>query len=329
MPDGNAGKTKPATKKIIMELFDLVYKIYFSLPNFGRIGKLGKGVDRAMDIYGLHKLFNKIVPAYVKKHKPSESGLNTTPRDEQYIVSITSFPARVGEAWISFECLMRQTVKPDRIILWLAEEQFPDRKLPESLTAFTKRGLEIRFCEDLKSHKKYYYTIKENPEANVITLDDDLFYDKYIIENLVALHKQFPKNVVTNRAHKMTFDGDKLKPYSKWKHNVVQNVPSFLLLHTSGAGTLFPPGSLPEVTFDKELIHELSYRSDDVWLKMMTILGGVQVVTNGRYNKDLITTGSTQTESLVSTNSKKGGKDQQLLSVMRHFNINIADYKSR
>jgi hypothetical protein len=293
-----------------MRLFDYIYKIYFSLPNFGRVGKFGKGIDRAMDIYLLKKIFDKIVTRNLVE-KSTDYALNTTKRDETYIVSITSFPARISEAWISLECIMRQTFKPDKITLWLAEEQFPDKVLPESLLAFEKRGLEIRFCDDLKSHKKYYYSILENPEANIITLDDDLFYDKFIIENLVALHKKFPKNIVTNRAHKMTFRDGKLRPYKQWNHNVTQAEPSFLLLHTSGAGTLFPPHILPKETFDKDLIKTLSY---------------VKVVTNDKYNKDLVTTGKTQVESLVSTNSKGGGKDQQLLNVMKHFNINISDY---
>lgn len=308
-----------------MKLFDFIYRVYFGLPNFGRIGKFGKGIDRAMDIYVLKKIFDRL-SAKLITGSTGEHGLNTEKRDETYIVSMTSFPARIDEAWISLEYIMRQTFKPDRIILWLAEEQFPDKVLPESLLAFQKRGLEIRFCDDLKSHKKYYYTILENPEANVITLDDDLYYDRYIIENLVGLHKKFPKNIVTNRAHKMTFSGTKLKPYSKWDHNVTQSEPSFLLLHTSGAGTLFPPNILPKETFDKNLIKTLSYRSDDVWLKIMSIFAGVKVVTNSKYNKDLITTGSTQAESLVSTNSKKGGKDIQLVNVMQHFDIKISDY---
>ena len=39
-----------------------------------------------------------------------------------------------------------------------------------------KRGLTIRFCEDLKAHKKYYYAFKEYPDDIVITVDDDVIY---------------------------------------------------------------------------------------------------------------------------------------------------------
>src|SRR5699024_12638905 len=60
-------------------------------------------------------------------------------------------------------CLLRQTYPPDKIILWLAKEQFEGRNtLPNNLLDLEKRGLEIVFCdEDLRSHKKYYYAIKK------------------------------------------------------------------------------------------------------------------------------------------------------------------------
>lgn len=310
-----------------MNLINFLYRLYFSLPNFGRLGKLGKGIDRGLDTYVLKKIFDKKVPGLFRKENSSESGINSLTRDEKYIVSLTSFPARIREAWISIECILRQSYKPDRIILWLAEEQFPERKLPQNLRDLQKRGLEIEFCEDLKSHKKYYYAMKRYPDANIITLDDDLYYDSYVIENLVELHKKYPENIVANRAHRITFKKGVVKPYKNWKHNVTEKIPSYLLLHTSGAGVLFPPKVLPEKAFDKEEIRKLSFRSDDVWLKIMSILGEVKIVTNSRYNKDFITAGGTQAESLVSTNSKKGGKDIQLKNVCSYYKIDLAKIK--
>jgi hypothetical protein len=46
---------------------------------------------------------------------------------EKAIASLTSFPARINHTYISIECLLRQSVNPDRIILWLAEDQFPNQ----------------------------------------------------------------------------------------------------------------------------------------------------------------------------------------------------------
>jgi hypothetical protein len=293
------------------------------LPNFGRIGKVGKGIDRVLDIYILKKIYDWYAPKKFIKENSKELGINTEKREEEYIVSLTSFPARINLSWISIECLMRQSFKPDRIILWLAEEQIDMDELPESLLILKGRGLEIEFCDDIKSHKKYFYAMKNYPNANILTFDDDLYYDSYVVENLIKLHEKFPKNIVSNRAHKIRFSGDKLMPYRIWHHNVIDNEPSFKLFHTSGAGVLFPGGCLAKETFDKDLIKELSLRSDDVWLKVMSIRNDIKLVTNDRYNKDFSTVRNSQIESLVFENTIQGGKDEKLNQVLTYFNMDL------
>ena len=63
------------------------------------------------------------------------------------------------------------------VILWLSKEQFPDRSfIPNSLLSLEKRGLIIELCEgDLRSHKKYYYALRQYPNDIIITIDDMLF----------------------------------------------------------------------------------------------------------------------------------------------------------
>ncbi|MEL6972183.1 MAG: hypothetical protein AAFZ63_27845 [Bacteroidota bacterium] len=311
-----------------MKLLDTILGIYYGLPRFGIYGKIGKAIDRVMDIYMARPLLETFVrPRLAQQLESGEIGINTETRETPYIVSLTSFPARVEEAWVSIECLLSQTVKPDKIILWLAEEQFPGRKIPETLQMQQKRGLTIEFCDDIKSHKKYYYTMLRHPNACVIAVDDDLYYNSTTMENVIGLHKKHPECIAANRAHEVLFDADgTMRPYTKWKHNSVAKDPSFLLFHTSGHGTLFPPGALIDVAFDKELIKSLSFRSDDVWLKAMTVLSGRKIVTNGTYNKDYCTVGSTQKESLVSSNTKKGAKDKILRKVFKHFDIDLYRY---
>lgn len=87
-------------------------------------------------------------------------------------------------------------MKPDEIILWLAEEQFNGiDSLPKALLEQQKRGLTIRFCDDLRSHKKYYYTMQEYPRDIVILVDDDMFYPKDTIKKLWKLHKKYPNDI--------------------------------------------------------------------------------------------------------------------------------------
>lgn len=74
---------------------------------------------------------------------------------EKIIVSLTSFNKRIGRVWIVIESILRQTCKPDMIILWLSKEEFPSMEcLPKKLLRLQKRGLIINLREgNLMSHK--------------------------------------------------------------------------------------------------------------------------------------------------------------------------------
>ena len=309
-------------------MINKVYKIYYALPNFDFLGKFGKGMNRGFGLLG-KKIFDRTVTGKMLSAQSREDkGINIEPRDEMYIVSLTSFPARVDDVWIAIECLLRQTFKPDKIILWLAIEQFPDQEYPNSLKKLESRGLEVRFCEDdLRAHKKYFYSLKNYPDANIITVDDDLYYDNRLLENIYLLHKKYPNQIVTNRAHKIKFDSNEtLKAYRKWGHNVSLKEPSHLLFATGGWGTLYPPKSLHSEVLNKEVFKKVCFLADDIWLKCMALKNGTKVVTNSEYNKDPITIKNSQMEKLVSANVLSGGNDQQLADVCAHYKIDLTKY---
>lgn len=302
---------------------NFLYFLYFQLPGFSNFGIIGKGINRLLALV-LKRIFDMLVPFYLKRTSYKAGiGINQTKREKYYIVSLTSFPARINEIWISIETILRQSFKPDMIILWLAEDQFPDKKLPSSLTGLIKRGLTIRFCEDIKSHKKYYFAMKEFPDSFVITFDDDLYYPSNALLNIVELNKKFPGLIAANRAHKFTFKNGVLIPYRQWIDNVTDSVPSHILVQTGGAGALFPPGSLNPMVFEKEIFKSLCFYADDLWLKMMAYLNNTMIVTNDLYNKDFITTGKTQHEKLVTFNVINGGNDKQFANLCNFFSIDL------
>ena len=302
---------------------NFLYNLYFNLPNFDSLGLPGRAVNRLLQVI-LKWIFDRLMPKYYKKNMhQADSGINTLNRDESYIVSLTSFPQRINGVWITIETLMRQTFKPDMILLWLAEEQFPDKRIPDILNQQIKRGLVIKFCEDLRAHKKYFHSLLNFPSANVITVDDDLYFPRDLLSNLARLHKEFPGLIVTNRAHKITFSGETINPYKKWKHNVTDTRPSHLLVATGGAGTLYPPASLHSDVFNKELFQKLCFHADDLWLKIMSLKNGTMIATNNLYNKDFVTVGSSQKTKLVSINVLKGGNDEQLNNLLTYFGTDM------
>ena len=206
------------------------------------------------------------------------------------IVSFTSYPARIHKVPQVLECLYAQSMKPDRILLWLAEEQFPNHEadLPKALIDDAAAGkFELRWCDDLGSHKKYFYTMQEFPDDIVVIVDDDQYYHSDTIKTLYESYLRHPLAVSALRTNLMLFDdeGEPL-PYHLWPKafiGIVDN-PTMQLVAVGVGGVLYPPHRLDVRVFDKEAIQKLCTRSDgivtgdDIWLKMHAALCGTPVV---------------------------------------------------
>lgn len=222
-------------------------------------------------VYKINKaLVNVLFPLTVRWKR--DCGVNA---ESRIIVSLTSYPARIDSVWLTIASLLQQTIKPNKVVLWLAEKQFPGHEIPDSLKRLAKRGLEIRFCaDDLKPHKKYYYAIQEYSDYYIITADDDILYSEDHIEQLWRGHEKYPHTIICHWSHRIEFDGQgKFIPYNDWIDNG-EEAPSFATLAVGCNGILYPPRSLPKETFDKNKIMEIALDTDDLWLKCMEILSG-------------------------------------------------------
>lgn len=274
--------------------------------------------------HGLRAYLNWRLPVYYKNQKELKQQNATAYTQDEVIVSLTSYPKRMKTLPLALESLFHQSIVPSRIMLWLAEDQFPDHsKVTKDLEAFVKRGLEIRFCEDLKAHKKYYYTMKEYPNSLVITVDDDILYSEDMIENLLLTHKEYPDCIVTCRAHEMKFVEGKPAPYSQW-NRLARNCkgPSLSLCATGGAGCLYPPGCLSEHVFDREVLQEICFFADDLWMKCMSFLNRTKVVLTETNNPEIITVKVKDDDGgLAIQNVVNHRNDEQLKAVSEKYGI--------
>lgn len=139
-----------------------------------------------------------------------------------------------------------QSMKPQRLILWLAPEQFPNKEadLPKKLLRLKKSGLTIEWCTDIKSFKKLIPAIKKYPNSYIFTADDDVYYHKNTLENAWTTHEEFPNMIVSHRITKFFIDNDTYNDISGGKETYP--VPSFLHKLTGVGGVLYPP---PVFTF--------------------------------------------------------------------------------
>ncbi len=229
---------------------------------------------------------NCVLPLYfimTKSSKKYSLKYNKTSREEKVIVSLTSFPVRLPRLWLVIECLLRQSVKPDRIVLYLTASQVEDvEKLPKRLLQQRERGLEIVLCPDnIRSHTKYYYAMKDNPNDVIITVDDDLFYRTDLVENLLKNHYAYPNAIIANWVKRVLSTTDK---YREWpEEHTPQLGDNFLLFGVTGM--LYPPKCMYEDIFSVELIQSLTLTADDVWLTAMALMKRTPIYYTGyEYN---------------------------------------------
>lgn len=251
----------------------------------------------------LYNLFNRMDNKSILKEEIPQNPLNTRVRAEKVIVSLTSYPARINYVHLAIKSLMLQSYKPDRIILWLAEEQFPDKKLPENLTALEKYGLEIIWIHDIYGHKKYFYPVLNQKEDElVITFDDDIIYSKKTIERLIKTHAQFPDCMICERAQAY----DESNPYQPGRWMTISdkgvNTPSYSLNPSPGGGCMIPYGVFHEDACNEAKIRELAYKNDDIWYMFMCVHNKKRIVKTRKYHKTFSVIDGSQGEQMAFDN---------------------------
>lgn len=202
------------------------------------------------------------------------------------VVSLTTFPKRINSIWISIESLLNQSLRPNKIILWLSKEQFnSEETLPSKILKYKERGVYINFVDDdLRSFKKFYYVTDEDVKPNLclVTVDDDIIYDCFLLEKLYKYHIKYPQAIICNYGHKIEYKEDgKLKSYNDW--GLVNRVtePSSDIFFGSGGGTLYPHNAFYKDLRNKNLFMKLTPFADDIWLNCMAKFQGTLICCLG------------------------------------------------
>ena len=250
------------------------------------------------------KYHDKVVRAYQQ-----DTDAPTLSNHSGVIVSLTTFPPRISQLHLMLKSILWQTCPPEKIIVWLSEQEFPGRlnDLPEELRRLMAKGIEFRFVsENFRSHKKYHYVFREYPDSKVITVDDDLIYPRNTVERLLSLSYQYPDTVCGNVIRKIHMDGNSFSVYRKWTKVFTMPVNSSLQNVAIGCGGIYyPPHWYGEELFDWKIISEHCPSADDLWLKANELKRRVKVTGGGGFYPRPIELPQTQNNSLQKKNNGK------------------------
>lgn len=255
-------------------------------------------------------------------------GINSTDkRQEKVIVSLTSYGRRVSSVLpYTIISLLKQTYRPDMILLWLDSDHWNDEKIPKNLKRLQKYGLTIKYCSDIKSYKKLIPTLESYPDDIIITCDDDLYYKSYMIKDLIDAYRKNPNCIHVQNAHIIKSDNDgNIMSYNDWIMDI-SGKTGRNVFPTGGSGCLYRKDLLFKDICNDELFMTLAPKADDVWFFFMALLNGTNAsVLPKRKNRYLPLDNLYQFfhkgSNLSSSNVKENQNDVQIRAIMNHYNI--------
>lgn len=242
--------------------------------------------------------------------------------NQEIIISLTTYNKRLHQVYLSIESLMQQSMKANKIVLWLSSD-YQNKLLPPVLALQQKRGLEIYYCDDIKSYKKLIPSLKKYPDSVIITVDDDVYYNHNFIENFIFSYLKSPNYIYFNRGFTIQLKNNIFAPYIKWK-NITHQEVSPLNFATGVGGILYPPRCFNDEVFNEKIFMDICQYADDVWFKAMSLYNGIQSkksVSVSPVGDDFLINKSVQDIGLSKINNEKNMNDLQIKKVFDNYNL--------
>lgn len=118
-------------------------------------------------------------------------------KDKACIVSLTSWAPRFQNLPTVIDTIFSQTVRPELVVLNLADDEVVPQYLQEYIDL---HGIEVHRMPNTKVFKKLVPTLREYPEACVISIDDDFLYPSRMVEDFMQVHKKYPNNPISGNS---------------------------------------------------------------------------------------------------------------------------------
>ena len=200
------------------------------------------------------------------------------------VVSMTTYPARSRDAARVWNSVLAQaTDMPFRCMMPLFEGDFPGRRLPYWLRELADLGQvePLWYGKNLRSHLKLLPVMKALPEADVITIDDDMTKPRGWLQSMIDDHLKWPEDIISC-SYTFHFDSrmewrrmlDLPQKNARGKNSVPSLVFQFARI-CSGHGTFFPAHTFDGTGFfDEDEAMRLVPTCDETWMWMWAMLGG-------------------------------------------------------
>lgn len=250
------------------------------------------------------------------------------------VVSLTSHKRRVlDSAPYAIYSMFTQTVLPNRVVLFINKEHWNNDNLPPIIKRLMLSGLEVEFCEDVRSHTKLIPALQKFPENPIITIDDDIYYNEKTIKELLDAYKLSDgKTVICHQGCYPQKRNGVFLPYSDWetsKYKGRDKTKTSLTVSAYGvSGVIYPPKVFSQEVFNKDVFLKIAPHTDDIWFWIMQYKSGIKVEivenssqeenTSVNYAEYINPDGSL---ALYFENCFNGRNDKELKALLEYYGI--------
>ena len=244
------------------------------------------------------------------------------------VISFTTFPLRIGSAHLVVKSLLAQTMLPEKIVLYLARDEFPEPDLGAELEALRSARFDIVFVdENVRSYNKLVHALRQFPNASIITCDDDRIYRRSLVRALVGTAAAHPGEVISWSARRIPESDCDTAPYRLWP--ACRGNEAGDILPLGYAGVLYPAGCFAAEVTNRDVFLELAPSQDDLWFRMMTSLNGVRSRTLGRFGRRHRTLPFANNRRLVDVNIAGGANDRAVQALEAFYGSRFGEMAKR
>ena len=234
------------------------------------------------------------------------------------IVSLHAKTSDYKNLPITLYSLLNQTMKPDKIILWINEDENL-QTLPYEITQFIKNGLEIKFIKNKNEYTATYYAIKEFSNSINVIAQNGLHYSKNWLKKLYSSYIQYSDEIQVHLANEVILKDENLLPSKFWKKSIEGKSSYSYVINLQG-GVLFPPNCFGKDFLRKDIFLKYAPANPELWLWVMSLVYGKKTRIVKNNNKHLCFLNIMQ---LLNTKTDYELIDKQIESLMKFYRQNI------
>ena len=210
---------------------------------------------------------------------------------EDIIVSLTVIESRLYFLKYTLNSLITQTFRPKKIIVNY-DDSIDQSRIEIFVKLYKDDGVVFRQVENYGSHKKYLFLNDEERKLRVLLCDDDMIYDKWLIEHLIKSSINNTSYVSTLFGYKMCDDKNNILKREDWKFLLKCNNKSNLYFFTGNAFTLYPKNFFDDnILCKKDILFNFKNPEtgvigyDDSWLNFHRLKKKIEVFYARPYSK--------------------------------------------